>query len=86
MNFLKNGSIIIKLCIRSIIDLIRPALGPSIPFLYSPCIYYMDCRTYAHHLLQTRSIIIAIPMILLRTLSCNPITGIGIWLYKKLKS
>lgn len=86
MNYIKNLITFITICTRALIDIIRPALGPTIPSLYSPCIYYMDCRTYAHHMLQTKSIIIALPIIFFRTLSCNPITGIGKWLYTKLKS
>ncbi len=74
MSKLKTSFIkIISLLINSI----RPLLGPR-----GACIYKKTCTLYAKEKLETRSIFIAIPLIILRVLSCNPITI----LYWKIKA
>ena len=54
-----------------LIIVMRPMLGPS-----HVCIYPVTCTNYAREQLQTKSLFIAIPLIVLRVLSCNPITAI----------
>lgn len=57
--------------ISFLIDSIRPFLGPK-----GCCIHPVTCRTYAKDMLHNKSIFIAIPLIIIRVLSCNPINGI----------
>ncbi len=54
-----------------IFDAIRPILGPP-----GCCIYSITCRDYAKITLQKKPVYFAIPMIVLRILSCNPITAL----------
>lgn len=58
-------------------NITRPFLGPK-----NVCIYHEACPNYAKRQLETRSIFIALPLITLRVLSCNPLTV----LYWKIKS
>jgi|GEM_PF-1060876 len=67
---LKNKKIHIKI-INFLIDAIRPILGPS-----NTCIYPVSCRNYAKATLENKPLFFAIPLIILRILSCNPITAI----------
>jgi putative component of membrane protein insertase Oxa1/YidC/SpoIIIJ protein YidD len=64
-----------------LIDSFRPLFGPP-----GCCIYPITCRDYAKIALQEKSIFIAIPLIIFRLLSCNPITGIFLRLRKNLRS
>ncbi len=50
---------------------IRSTLG-----YWDVCIYPVSCGRYARYTLQNKNIFIALPLIILRVLSCNPITGI----------
>ncbi len=52
-----------------LIDITRPFIAPS-----KCCIYSITCTKYAKMVLRQKSIFIAIPLIILRLLSCNPIT------------
>lgn len=54
-----------------VIDSLRPLFGPP-----GCCIYQISCRDYAKLVLQEKSVFIAIPLIILRVLSCNPITAL----------
>ncbi|MCF7799959.1 membrane protein insertion efficiency factor YidD [Candidatus Babeliales bacterium] len=54
-----------------LIDSIRPLLGPS-----KVCIYHISCREYTKAILDQKPIYISIPLIIVRLLSCNPITAI----------
>ena len=38
------------------------------------CIYPISCGNYAKHLIETKPLWKAIPLIIFRILSCNPIT------------
>ncbi|MCK4264840.1 membrane protein insertion efficiency factor YidD [Candidatus Babeliales bacterium] len=49
----------------------RPLLG-----LRNVCIYPISCSHYAKHMLEHKVFYIAIPLIILRILSCNPITAL----------
>ena len=62
-----------------IFDAIRPMLGPP-----GCCIYPITCRDYAKITLQKKPIYFAIPMIILRILSCNPITALFLRLKKRI--
>ncbi|MCK4651428.1 membrane protein insertion efficiency factor YidD [Candidatus Babeliales bacterium] len=59
--------------INSIIDSIRPLLGPS-----GCCIYTISCRQYTKIILQQKPFYLSIPLIIIRIISCNPITAIFI--------
>jgi len=41
------------------------------------CIYPVRCLTYAESVLLSRSVVIAVPLILVRVLSCNPLVGLA---------
>ncbi|MFH0898863.1 MAG: membrane protein insertion efficiency factor YidD [bacterium] len=58
------------------IDLIRPLFGMQ----NSCCIYPVSCTDYAKHQLATKPFYYAIPKIILRLLSCNPLTA---WMRRK---
>lgn len=51
------------------IDIVRPLLGPS-----GCCIYPVTCREYARQQLVEKPLYQALPLIVVRLLSCNPIT------------
>ncbi|MCF7899622.1 membrane protein insertion efficiency factor YidD [Candidatus Babeliales bacterium] len=46
-------------------------MGPS-----KVCIYHISCREYTKAILDQKPIYISIPLIIVRLLSCNPITAI----------
>jgi len=50
---------------------LRPLLG-----VRGVCIYPIDCSTYARFTFENKPLLIAIPLICLRILSCNPITAL----------
>ncbi|MBD3231241.1 membrane protein insertion efficiency factor YidD [Candidatus Dependentiae bacterium] len=52
-----------------IIDSIRPLIGPT-----CCCIYPITCRNFTKSIIKEKPFYIAIPLIILRILSCNPIT------------
>ena len=54
-----------------LIDTTRPFLGPT-----GCCIYRTSCTQYAKETLYKKSFFMAIPLIVLRLLSCNPITAL----------
>ena len=54
-----------------LIDSIRPFLGPS-----NVCIYQVSCTNYAKKVLREKNILVALGLIILRLISCNPITAI----------
>ncbi|MFA5075434.1 MAG: membrane protein insertion efficiency factor YidD [Candidatus Babeliales bacterium] len=54
-----------------LIDSIRPLLGPS-----KVCIYHISCTEYTKAILEQKPFYIALPLIIVRLLSCNPITAI----------
>ena len=62
---------IIKNILIFLMDSIRPLLGPR-----GTCIYPITCRQYTRNTLKQRSLFIALPLIVLRVLSCNPITAL----------
>lgn len=62
------------------VDAIRPLLGPP-----GACIYPICCQNYARLMLMEKPLYIAIPMICLRVLSCNPITALYFKLRKRWK-
>ncbi|MBU4269534.1 membrane protein insertion efficiency factor YidD [Candidatus Dependentiae bacterium] len=64
---------IIFLFIRSL----RPLLGPR-----GTCIYPVTCTNYSKYMLKSKPFYISIPLIILRVLSCNPLTV----LYWKIKN
>ena len=53
---------------------LRPFLG------LTTCIYPVSCGRYALELLSAKPLWVSVPMIVLRLLSCNPITGIIRWI------
>ena len=67
--FLKK--FIIKL-ISLLIDSIRPFLGP----MGNCCIYPITCSQYAKQTLKQKPFYISIPLIILRVISCNPLTAL----------
>lgn len=73
---------LVQRCLIAFIDVIRPALGPS-----HVCIYHfqLSCGRYAKYMILKRPLYVALPLIGLRLLSCNPITGIGRWLYFRIQ-
>lgn len=58
------------------IDIVRPLLGPS-----GCCIYPVSCREYARKQLLGKPLYRALPLIVIRLLSCNPITRL-LWRIK----
>jgi len=74
----KIRNLIIKTIIF-LIDTIRPTLGPP-----GCCIYPTTCREYAKAVLQQKFFFIAIPLIIFRIISCNPITAIILKIKDKL--
>jgi len=66
--FVKYVFKIIVTILIMIINLIRPLLGPK-----NVCIYPISCSEYAKHNLKNKNFFIAIILITLRLLSCNPI-------------
>ena len=58
-------------------DSIRPFIGPP-----ESCIYPVSCTEYTKTILQQKPFYIAIPLVIIRLLSCNPITVI----YWKIKN
>jgi len=66
----KTKNFTVKIIIL-LIDSSRALLGPT-----NTCIYTITCRDFAKDKLEKRSLFISIPLIMLRLLSCNPITGI----------
>ena len=54
-----------------LLDAVRPLLGPR-----HVCIYPTSCTLYAKVTMQKKPLIFAIPLIILRVLSCNPITAV----------
>lgn len=78
MNIKKPIKNFIVKFITAFVDSIRPFLGPK-----GSCIYKTTCRQYAKETLKKNNIFIAIPMICLRILSCNPITAIFLKFKKK---
>lgn len=52
-------------------DTIRPVFG----FRYLTCIYPISCSDYAKTTIQTKRLYVAIPLIVLRVVSCNPLTA-----------
>ncbi len=58
-------------CVFFVMDVIRPFLG-----MQDVCIYPLSCRHYAKAALENKAWYIAIPLIIGRILSCNPITGL----------
>lgn len=64
-----------------LIDSIRPILGRR-----GTCIYHITCTEYAKAILQEKSFFVAIPLIILRVLSCNPLTVLYWKIKAKLKS
>ncbi|MFA6527898.1 MAG: hypothetical protein WCT20_05750 [Candidatus Babeliales bacterium] len=73
---------IVRRCLVALIDIIRPSLGPS-----HVCVYHfqLSCGRYAKYMVLKKPLYVALPLIALRIASCNPITGIGRWLYFKVK-
>jgi len=63
-----------------LIDAFRPLLGPR-----GTCIYPITCREYARFQLEHKPFYIAIPLIGLRLLSCNPITALILRIKHKIK-
>ncbi len=59
-----------------IMDSLRPFVGPP-----ETCIYPVSCTEYTKAILQHKPLYIAIPLVIIRLLSCNPITS----LYWKIK-
>lgn len=53
-------------------DVIRPVFG----FIGGACIYPVSCSDYAKHIITTKPFYKSIPLIILRVLSCNPITAL----------
>ena len=62
-----------------LIDSIRPLIGPS-----NVCIYPVSCRNYAKKVLTEKNILVALTLIFLRLISCNPITALCRFVLKKL--
>ena len=54
-----------------LIDSIRPLLGPG-----GVCIYPVTCRQFAKETLNKKPLLFAIPLIVLRLISCNPLTAL----------
>ncbi len=54
-----------------IMDSIRPFVGPP-----ETCIYPVSCTEYTKAILQQKPLYIAIPLVIVRLLSCNPLTVI----------
>ncbi len=67
---IKIKSFVIRL-LNAFICSVRPALGPS-----GTCIYPVTCTQYANDVLTHRPIYIALPLIFMRIISCNPITAL----------
>ena len=53
-------------------DVIRPVFG----FISGACIYPVSCSDYAKHMITTKPFYKSIPLVILRVLSCNPITAL----------
>ncbi|MBU1008279.1 membrane protein insertion efficiency factor YidD [Candidatus Dependentiae bacterium] len=64
-------NILVKLII-AFMDSIRPFLGPRGVCIYHP----YTCRKYVRANLQEKPIYLALPLIFLRLISCNPLTAI----------
>ncbi len=61
-------------------DVIRPVFG----FIGGACIYPVSCSDYAKHMITTEPFYKSIPLVILRVLSCNPITALFIrWKNKR---
>lgn len=71
-----------KRCLVAFIDIIRPHLGPS-----HVCIYHFElsCGRYAKYMILKRPLYVALPLITLRILSCNPITGVARWVWFRMQ-
>ncbi|MBD3273653.1 membrane protein insertion efficiency factor YidD [Candidatus Dependentiae bacterium] len=54
-----------------LMDLIRPFIGPP-----ETCIYPVSCTEYTKSILKNKPLYVAIPLIIFRLLSCNPITSL----------
>ncbi|HBS48521.1 TPA: membrane protein insertion efficiency factor YidD [Candidatus Dependentiae bacterium] len=72
LNISNKVHLIISNILIFCIDSIRPLLGN----VGMVCIYPVSCSDYAKFMLQNKSLLISIPLITLRVLSCNPITAI----------
>jgi putative component of membrane protein insertase Oxa1/YidC/SpoIIIJ protein YidD len=64
----------------TLLSSLRLILGPP-----NVCIYPVSCSTYARFMLANKPFYISIPLITLRLISCNPITGIAQALYYNAK-
>jgi putative component of membrane protein insertase Oxa1/YidC/SpoIIIJ protein YidD len=53
-------------------DVIRPFFG----FMNASCIHSVSCSDYAKHMITTKPGIKSVFLIIVRVLSCNPITAI----------
>ncbi|MFA6534723.1 MAG: membrane protein insertion efficiency factor YidD [Candidatus Babeliales bacterium] len=53
-------------------DVIRPVFG----LIGGACIYPVSCSDYAKHMIATKPFYKSIPLVILRVLSCNPITAL----------
>lgn len=53
-------------------DVIRPVFG----FISGACIYPVSCSDYTKHMITTEPFYKSIPLVILRVLSCNPITAL----------
>lgn len=56
---------------EALYETIRSLLGPQ-----SVCIYHVRCADYAKFQLKQKPFYLAFPLILIRVLSCNPITAL----------
>lgn len=63
-------------CMKKVlIKMVRWYQAAISPLLGAQCLYYPTCSQYAVEKLEQKPILIAIPKIVLRILSCNPING-----------
>jgi putative component of membrane protein insertase Oxa1/YidC/SpoIIIJ protein YidD len=75
--FIHNFKKFLIKIIYFLIQAIRPLLGPR-----GTCIYPVTCTNYSKYMLKSKPLYISIPLIILRVLSCNPLTV----LYWKIKN
>ncbi|MFH1643685.1 MAG: membrane protein insertion efficiency factor YidD [bacterium] len=83
MNKIKQIKPIIFSFIEAVYTSIRLSLGMR---NVGVCIYHVRCSEYAKITFQQKPFYLAIPLITLRVLSCNPITAIILKIYNKFKN
>lgn len=66
---------LLKSSLIALYAVVRPGFGYSERYI-SPCIYPIDCGNYAREMIAHQPLWWAIPKIIIRVLSCNPITAL----------